>query len=53
MKSCADCGWLIIKDTTGKWGLFLTVAPIAVGEKPDPHLYKCEKTGKEHRVGVG
>lgn len=50
MKKCADCGWLVIKDSSGRWALFLTVAPTGPLDKVDPHIHKCKATGKEHRV---
>jgi hypothetical protein len=57
-KRCEDCHWMIIKDSTDRWTLFLalprwvdvTAAGVPIARsvpRPDPH--KCEITGKDHR----
>lgn len=57
-KRCEDCGWMIIKDSSDRWVLFLAlprwVDADAAGrpfvlDKPRPDPAVCERTHKPHR----
>jgi hypothetical protein len=56
-KRCEDCDWMIIRNSSGQWVLFLVVAPFYVdychGKLVPNPAWKppriCEATGRDHR----